>query len=173
MITSKNTSVNKNKVPAIFRTVQKHYGWKKDTINLDYGGGKYDTATKFLAELGVKNMIYDPYNRPAEENWETRKLIARHNKADTVTLSNVLNVIRDNKEKKSALSEISTMFIKKGGTLYLNVYEGDKSGVGRLTKKDCWQENKKLADYLPLVKHVFGNAVMEHGLIKAIKTAIR
>jgi hypothetical protein len=32
--------------------------------------------------------------------------------------------------------------------VYITVYEGDKSGVGRETKKDCWQRNERLYVYL-------------------------
>jgi hypothetical protein len=32
--------------------------------------------------------------------------------------------------------------------VFVSVYEGDGSGVGRQTKKDCWQRNEKLISYL-------------------------
>ena len=57
--TSAKTSINKNKVPALFKLAV----FKPDTVNLDYGGGKFDTATEYLKKFNVTNLIYDPYNR--------------------------------------------------------------------------------------------------------------
>ena len=31
---------------------------------------------------------------------------------------------------------------------FFKIYEGNKSGVGKQTKKDCWQRNQKTKDYL-------------------------
>ena len=56
--TSANTSINSTKVPAVFRKAD----FCKGTVNLDMGGGKYDTATEYLEGKGVENLILDPYN---------------------------------------------------------------------------------------------------------------
>ena len=64
-ITSKDTSINKNVYPAVFNRVK---DWEEGTVNLDIGGGKYDTATDYLENFGVENLIYDPYNRDEEWN---------------------------------------------------------------------------------------------------------
>ena len=31
---------------------------------------------------------------------------------------------------------------------FFKIYEGNKSGIGKQTKKDCWQRNQKTKDYL-------------------------
>ena len=31
---------------------------------------------------------------------------------------------------------------------FFKIYEGNKSEVGKQTKKDCWQRNQKTKDYL-------------------------
>ena len=45
--------------------------------------------------------------------------------------------------------------------VYVTVYEGDKSGVGRETKKDCWQRNEQLIFYLSkfndYIKHKYNH----------------
>jgi hypothetical protein len=167
MITSKNTSINKNKVPKLFTIVDKHYGWKKGTKNFDLGGGKYDTATMWLKKKGVKNLIYDPYNR--DWNWNCNTLsTAERSGVGTVTVSNVLNVLKG-KEKKDFALFTAERYLKKGGIVYISVYEGNKSGKGKMTKKDCWQENKTLKAYLPMVRRYFKNARIEHGIIIATK----
>ena len=58
--------------------------------------------------------------------------------------------------------------MKKGGTVYISVYEGNRTGVGKYTSKG-YQQNKKTADYLPLVKSVFPNAFVKNGIIRATK----
>ena len=88
---SANTSINSSKLPTIFSLVD----FKPNTINLDYGGGKFDNAVEFLAQKDVKNLIFDPYNRSSAHNQEVLKEIRDNGGADTATLSNVLNVIQE------------------------------------------------------------------------------
>ena len=138
-ITSANTSVNSIKVPALFKRIK---NWAPNTINLDYGGGKYDTATKYLKDLKIKNCIYDPFNRSQKDNQQTL------NKApfDSATVSNVLNVIKEPEIRKEVIQEALNL-LKQNALLYITIYEGNKSGIGRQTSKG-WQENRKLKDYL-------------------------
>ena len=37
-------------------------------MNLDIGGGKYDSVTEMYSEHGAENVVYDPFNRSAEHN---------------------------------------------------------------------------------------------------------
>lgn len=73
--TSKNTSVNKAKLPAIYNKLN----WKfiKETdkayfVNdcvIDYGCGKYiDHIKSFLKNKGFYFMGYDLYNQPMDKN---------------------------------------------------------------------------------------------------------
>ena len=57
--------------------------------------------------------------------------------------------------------------LKNGGVAYISVYEGNKSGIGNQSKNDCWQNNKKLIDYLPTIQKVFPNAYIKYGMIIA------
>ena len=59
--------------------------------------------------------------------------------------------------------------LKPGGTLYISVYEGNRSGIGKESKPGCWQENKKLKDYIPIVKKVFDDVKISNGMIEAKK----
>lgn len=162
--TSANTSVNSTKVPAVFRMAD----FREGTLNLDLGGGKYDTATYFLAKRGVVNEIIDPYNRSEAENAIAEWSIEACGGADTCTISNVLNVINSRNGRISCLMGAWAR-MKVGGICYITVYEGDRSGVGRETKKDCWQNNKKLKDYYSEVYEVFGNAHILGKMIVAVK----
>ena len=161
--TSASTSINSTKVPAVFRKAD----FCKGTVNLDLGGGKYDTATEYLKTKGVENLIYDPYNRSDEHNVKVLGRLALR-KADTCTLSNVLNVIDTGAGILRAL-DLAEYSLKKGGICYITVYEGDRSGIGRETKKDCWQNNMKLGDYYEYVYAVFGNAHILGKMIVAVK----
>ena len=41
-------------------------------------------------------------------------------------------------------------------TIFITVYEGDKSRKVRVTKKDCYQLNWQRGDYIPELVSVFG-----------------
>lgn len=158
--TSANTSINSTKVPSLFKKV----AWKRDSSNLDYGGGKYNTATKYLlANYMCLNFIYDPFNRSEAHN----ELIMSINDYDTATLSNVLNVIKEQEIRIECLKDIKK-HLKPNGILYISIYEGNKSGVGKPTKKSCWQNNMRLKSYLPEVKQVFDSVEITRGYIKAM-----
>jgi len=88
--TSAETSINRDKTPATFGRVK----WERGTINADIGGGRFDNATDFLARRGVKNHIFDPFNRSKEHNDRVANTIADGG-ADTATVNNVLNVIKE------------------------------------------------------------------------------
>lgn len=133
------TSINSKKVPALFKRI----GWSPGTVNLDWGGGKYDTATDYLAGIGVKNFIYDPFNRTPEHNAKIGAL----GSYDTATISNVLNVIKEPEIRKEIICKVLD-FLRKGGIIYVGVYEGNASGIGRQTKEGSWQTNMKTASYL-------------------------
>lgn len=157
--TSANTSINSKKVPSLFKKI----AWTKDSNNLDYGGGKYDTATKYLLKYGCLNCIYDPFNRSKELN----DLTMSKSDYDTATLSNVLNVIKEQEIRLECLKDIKR-HLKPNGILYISIYEGDKSEVGKSTRKSCWQNNMKLKSYLSEVKQVFDSVEISRGYIKAV-----
>ena len=162
--TSANTSINKNKLPRLFGKLR----FSPDHVNLDYGGGKYDNVTEWMKALwGATNLVYDPYNRSKEHNKSVEDYVIA-NKADSVTMSNVLNVI-DSQEARIAALLAAKEALKPERPLYITVYEGDRSGIGRATKDDCYQQNKPLRWYLPEVEAVFRNARIENGMIIAIK----
>lgn len=160
MRTSANTSINQ-RVPALFKKVQ----WKEGTVNLDYGCGKYpEYARDYVTARGVLNVSYDPYNYRKTEDIYSRF------KYDTITLSNVLNVIESEDTRCLVLLECFWL-LKKGGKLYITVYEGDKSRVGRETKPDCWQENRPLRSYAKEVVRAYDGAKIKikNGVMEVTK----
>lgn len=78
-----------NQVPALFNK-NAAFG----AVNIDIGGGRFNAATDYLRSIGT-NMIFDPYNRAAEENEDTLSYLRSGKRADTATVANVLNVIAE------------------------------------------------------------------------------
>lgn len=156
VITSKNTSINKDKVPAIYSTLAKH-GFCGTHI-FDVGCGKY---TKHIKEFAKENCIctywhgFDPYNQSREHNEKVtaiayEELLALDMNPNMFVSSNVLNVIKGSNGQREYLVSIFRM-MKDIDECYITVYEGNRSGIGKITRKDCWQENKKLKEYFDLV----------------------
>ena len=127
--------------------------FRPNTINLDYGGGKYDNATEYLAKKEVNNLIYDPYNRTEKHNNEVLTLIEESGGADTATCSNVLNVIKELEVRREILQHMRKL-VKVGGDIYITVYEGSGDGNERETK--CgYQLNRKTEDYVAEIEKTF------------------
>lgn len=144
---SSHTSINSKKVPAVFRFIEKYFGWSPRTVNADIGGGKYDTATEYLAKFGVENIIYDPYNRSNEHNlWAADKI--RDGQSNTAVVSCVLNVIKEHGFRELVIWEAANALVA-GGLVFFKIYQGNKSCVGKATGSDRWQENRPAATYLP------------------------
>jgi len=154
-ITSAETCLKQ--VPAVFKLINKclerptHFWAYTDEI-LDYGGGKYDLLTAKLAELGVRNLVLDPFNRSEEHNALIRQLLSVQ-PADHAICSNVLNVIREPKARMMVLEDIAAL-TKPGGNVFFTVYEGNKSSRGRKTTKG-WQNNRPLKSYVREIRKVF------------------
>lgn len=138
--TSKNTSVNTTKLPAVYNKVC----WDKlprGTIVFDWGCGKdIKLTSKTLIKYGLMFVGYDP-------NW----IAEEHNKialecldiTDVFVCSNVLNVIDDD----DVIRDICDI-ASKHEYFFITVYEGDQSGVGRQSKEDCYQRNEKIKAYV-------------------------
>jgi len=164
---SASTSINKSKLPKGYTAVGKHIGWKEGTIHLDIGGGRFDNAIEHLNQYGVQAHVYDPYNRSEEHNQQALQN-AGNGQAHTASLFNVLNVIEEPEQHVEAL-KLAHNSLRPNGQLFVGVYEGDKSGIGRQTGKDSYQRNEKLESYLPTVQQVFPNARIHKGIILASK----
>ena len=161
--TSAATSINSAKLPAIFRLVK----FNPNTVNLDYGGGRFDSATEALAQQNVTNLIYDPFNRTAMHNQMVLDTIRDNGGADTATCSNVLNVIAEENARQAVVRNIYKL-LKNGGVAYFTVYEGDGLGSGRETPKG-YQLNRTTDGYLEEIAGIFANPIRKGKLIIARK----
>lgn len=146
LFTSAETSINNTKRPAIYNKIAPNFN---NAIVFDYGCGKFtEHIKKFVEENGGEYYGFDKFNQPENVNelfYEKVHLWFNNMipKKSVFICSNVLNVIDD----ISVIKEIfyfSTCF----NFAYFAIYEGDKSGIGRQTKKDCYQRNETTVTYL-------------------------
>lgn len=163
--TSENTSINSTKLPAVFKMVS----FEPGTINIDYGGGKFDNVADYLTQYDVINLVYDPYNRSKEHNQEVISTVRSAGGADTATCSNVLNVIKEPEVRQNVLSNIKKL-VKPGGKIYITVYEGSGKGNEGPTKSG-YQLNRKTSDYLDEIQQVFPSVTRKGKLIEAINAS--
>jgi len=116
---------------------------------IDYGCGK------FFDKYGLPGNYagYDPYNR------DDKSVLER--KYDVALCSNVLNVIMEPECRRELLNTLRNLADK----VYITVYEGNGSGIGKPTKSGCYQCNRKKGDYFPEIAEVFGadNVKLTHG----------
>jgi hypothetical protein len=161
--TSAKTSIKQ--IPAGFRIIDKHFGWQPGTVNLDIGGGKYDLMTIELQKKGVKNLIYDPFNRPLEHNLKIIQEL-EDNSVDTVTMFNLLNVIKEFEIQLNALN-MAYDALKHGGMLYVRSTYMNPAKVSGVTKSGTFQHYKTQKEYLEIVREIFHSAELKYGIIFA------
>ena len=150
-------------VPAGFNIVDKYFGWKPNTLNLDIGGGKYDLMTERLSEKSVTNLVYDPYNRSKEHN-DYVLMACRQFGVETVTVFNVLNVIKERDVQLEVLNLAFRSLQDSGMVFVRSTYKNPKKVSGP-TKSGTFQHYLTQQEYLEIVKEVFPNAELKYGLI--------
>lgn len=133
-------------------------------VNLDIGGGHCDRGTAYLKTRKVTSYVFDPFNRPAQENLRAAKA-ACCGQAATVTLANVLNVIPEAAGRRRVLQQAADAVGAKG-TVYVDVYEGDRQGNGKRTSRG-WQANRALASYQRELSRIFKRVQVVAGRIEA------
>lgn len=146
--TSARTSVAQ--VPALHKVLAAGGVWDFGAVNADIGGGAYDLATEYLRGYDVTNCVYDPYNRGEDYNRSVYSFIVFA--ADTATVSNVLNVIKERDVRIGVIQQA-----RIAGRAFFSVYERDRSGEGCETRSG-WQENRRLESYLDEILEVFDHA---------------
>ena len=156
------TSINSNKLPAIYNMVE----FRPGDVVVDFGGGKFDNAVNYLKDKNVTLLVYDPYNRSAEHNKEVLRLLKEHGGADAAVNSNVLNVIKEPEAREAVLKNIKKI-TRRGAPIYITVNEDRGDGVEGPTKSG-YQLNRKTGDYMNEVGKVFSNVKRKGKLITAI-----
>ena len=155
------TSINSNKLPAIYKMVN----FKEGDVVIDFGGGRFDNAVEYIKDKGATLVVYDPYNRSAEHNEQVLATLEENGGADAAVNSNVLNVIKEPEARQAVLQNIKKL-LKPGAPVYITVYEGRGDGVEGPTKSG-YQLNRKTEGYLDEVREVFPDAIRKGKLIVA------
>ena len=131
--------------------------FKNDTRNLDIGGGRFDEPSKHILKwYGVTNLVYDPYGRSKEHNFQ---IIAdvKKDPVDSVTSNSVLNVVLDEKERKAHI-KLAYESLKLGGVSFFKVWRGNNSGIPHSEKS---QSNKEAMHYVEEIQGIFGKDNVE------------
>jgi len=167
-ITSADTSINKEKLPAGYGKLKKLGVFKPGQRVVDIGGGRFDNAVEDLAKQDVELLVYDPFNRTPEHNKAVADVIADGG-ADVAVSNNVLNVIEEPENIKRVIEQAENA-IKPGDKAYFTVYAGNRSGKGAQTTKG-YQRNEPTSAYVSRVEEVFGkgNVQSKGDLITATK----
>jgi len=161
-----NTSISQIS-HAIKRSIKDGYVKTGDVV-LDYGGGKYDKGVAYYTENGVNCLVYDIYARTYEYNCKTLDILEKLKeqygvRVSCVILANVLCVIPEPKEREYVIKHAFS-FLKKGKSMLITVYEGDKSGFGRVTAKGKtihWQEHRKTETYMDEISEALNGKKFE------------
>lgn len=151
-ITSKETSLNQ--LPRVYKTKVFKELLKDVTTIFDLGCGKYNKAKEFCESLGLTYLGYDKYNRSPEENQKAFEGLKKAKKVLFIC-SNVLNVINDDETIRTIAHQLES-----SQKALVTVYEGNKSGQGKVTTKG-FQRNLKTKEYLKF----FNNATVKENVI--------
>lgn len=167
---SRHTSINKNKLPASIREIEKEI--QQGSVWLDIGGGKFDNLKNYFKEKEATLLILDPYNRSKEENDITLNYL-KNNKVDGVMVNNVLNVILEPEIRYNIINQAKES-LKENANAYFLIYEGDKSQIGKTTKisKDgssSYQLNQRSIFYKSSIENIFKTSVKIKGSLLIVK----
>ena len=166
--TSKHTSINTSKLPAVYNKVD-WSKYSKDCYIFDIGCGCLETQSLARSKVNGNGLHHfypwDPCHPCICHPDVAENLMWRCDSLSKVIIcSNVLNVLDTDAAVYDLVGRLCDIIIVKNdaGTYrmnpcYITVYEGDKSGIGRETKKDCWQRNERLDKYLDWFNRVSRN----------------
>jgi hypothetical protein len=152
IITSAATS--RPQVPALFKALVESGKIGMGSVVLDVGAGRYDLGKEYLEQNGIVSSPYDPYNRSEEENIQALN-VARSGRVDACMCANVLNVIAYPDHRAHVIWLCANAVRASEATAWFSIHEGDRSGVGRMTGPDSWQENRKAVSYLKEIREYF------------------
>ena len=134
---SKNTSTNYVKLPAIYGKV--NWNLLKGKLVFDYGCGNPTTQENIKTFLKGKEVNYKGYDK----YWDSDEYKNIYY-ADLIVSPNVLCVIKED----DIVQEIINACVNSNKPFIIQVYEGDKTGIGKQTGPNQYQRNLRTKDYL-------------------------
>lgn len=154
--TSKNTSVNTIKVPAIYNRIdwdkiRRTFPQKSMFSVFDYGCGReWKHISQFMRQKGWTWFGFDPYWEDKTYSFSTfdnilKMFLKEPEHLCIILTSNVLNVIDD----VGTINRIQQYCSQDPNLIYFHkIYRGDKSCISKVTKVDCFQWNKPAEFYI-------------------------
>lgn len=161
--TSAKTSLPKNE-PSLYKSAVFQSSLKRGGQNLDIGAGRTEYATKLLAEKGVKNATFDPFNRPQEVNARIIRDITSGKRFNTVTAANVLNVIAEPEVRDNVILEAAKA-VSPNGRVFFDVYTAPRAG--EVKGRDSFQTGMKPQEYIPEIEKHFGKVERSGSIVVA------
>lgn len=172
-ITSKNTALNQ--IAKTF-TEKKYSDLFKDAIVLDYGCGKGMSCDYCVEELQVEKWYgYDKYHEPYTDMEIISEFIRdvergkEGNKKAVITVNNVLNVLQDRQAIREIFHFTLRMISLLNCTVIFKIYEGDRTGNGKITKKDCYQRNEKTSAYEEMLREFINDTFVHMAVYTELK----
>lgn len=162
-ITSAATSISS--INRIYKLLPE-MGYKPKTRILDFGCGKYNKNQNEAEKNGYIWLGYDPYNRSKEENKMTLDCL-EYADPHVIICSNVLNILDNDIVLMDVLGQIYD-YASDDTDIYITIYEGDKSGVGKVTTKG-FQRNWKLDKYKDFILEFFNVVDIKGNILKCRK----
>ena len=141
--------MNSRKVPKVY---QKIIPDTTPRVVFDYGCGKFIDHIRDSLPDHITYIPYDPFNQPYDVNERGIRFLnyvsSTKNKVPMdIVCASVLNVIDDTEVVANIGRMLTRLHEESGCGVYISVYEGDKSGVGKRTGKDQYQRNEPLQAY--------------------------
>lgn len=147
---SKDTSINIIKSPAIYSKLDLEK--LRDKIIFDYGAGKIETVKIIRDLLDKYDIDYIPYDLFNLSDADNCYALERRLEADIFICSNVLNVIKEDGIIQEIIDDITNWSTQpnpqNNKPFFFKIYEGNKTGIQKQSKKDCWQRNQRTKEYL-------------------------
>ena len=148
-------STSLNQVPAIVKKYKDDFG--TNILNYGCGRGWRKVEDYLVTEDPFSKIVYayDKYGDPSL----TQSPVGSF---DSIIVANVLNV---NAELSPVIRELYNYSApennRKPCKVYISIYEGDKSGIGKVTTKGYQRNEKAIAYMLPLQEYF--NSVTRKG----------
>ena len=136
-------------------------------IAVDIGCGKWpqDISTFMRKTYDCAYFPFDPYNMPHDTNAMTKDFIFRSG-FQIALCANVLNVIDDTDAMRETIELCAVATYQRNGKAFFSIYEGDGSGIGKITRAG-YQRNMKTKEYIPILKDYFLNIEIRGKVISA------
>lgn len=170
-----SAATSQRQVPGLFSKMKQKGFLRRNTKNIDVGGGQYTEGTDFLAKNGVQSTVFDPGWMNDSQLKAVERRINRH-EFDTATVANVLNVIASPGVRSQVIMTAAAA-IKPTGKAFFSTYEGDKTGIAKAPKKSqtlaandprrMWQENRKTETYVREIEKHFHDVTRYGDMIVA------